>query len=274
MSDKLQSCFKSVRSKTDFVPKICIVLGSGLGNLADNLKTECIIPYSEIEDFPVSTAPGHKGRFVFSYINDVPVVLMQGRVHYYEGYSMQEVVLPIRLVHLLGAEIVFLTNAAGGINTKFKPGSFMVIEDQIASFAPSPLIGPNDEKTGPRFPDMSEIYDADLRKCIIKTAWENHIQLESGVYIQMTGPQYESPAEIKMCRILGADAVGMSTCCEAITARHMGMRVCGVSCISNMAAGIGNTFLSAEDVNEAAQRVSTEFEKLVIGSITSFYEGL
>lgn len=270
MYEKLNTAFESIRKKTSFIPKVAIVLGSGLGRLGDHVEAECIIPYHEIEGFPVSTAPGHKGRFIFTWLGGVPVVLMQGRVHYYEGYTMEEVVLPIRLMHMMGTELLFLTNAAGGVNTAFCPGSFMLIEDQISCFAPSPLIGPNDETMGVRFPDMTEIYDITLRKEILKTAWQQNIKLEQGVYLQFTGPQYESPAEIRMCRMLGADAVGMSTCCEAITARHLGMRVCGISCISNLAAGMGGGLLSAEDVNESADRVGDLFERLVTGSVEAF----
>lgn len=270
MYQKLNAAFENMRQRTSFNPKIAIVLGSGLGRFGDHVEVECVIPYHEIEGFPISTAPGHKGRFVFTWVDGVPVVLMQGRIHYYEGYSMEEVVLPIRLMHMLGAELLFLTNAAGGVKTTFREGSFMLIEDQISCFVPSPLIGPNDERMGARFPDMTEIYDRALRKEILKTAWQQDIQLEQGVYLQLTGPQYESPAEIRMCRMLGADAVGMSTCCEAIAARHLGMRVCGISCISNLAAGMGDGLLSAEDVNESADRVGEQFEQLITGSLKAF----
>lgn len=268
--EKLYSCFESLRRKTDFKPSIAIVLGSGLGGLGDSVEPECIVNYSEIEGFPVSTAPGHKGRFVFTHIGGVSAVLMQGRVHYYEGYSMYDVVLPIRLLGLMGAKIVFLTNAAGGINTAFRPGDFMLIEDQISCFAPSPLIGKNDEKLGLRFPDMSIIYDEKLREIISAVAKEKGVDLKRGVYLQLTGPQFETAAEIRMCRGLGADAVGMSTCCEAIAARHMGIRVCGISCISNLAAGMSSELLSSDDVNQTAGRVGEIFEELVKGSVESF----
>ena len=206
--EKLQGCLASIRQKTDFVPKVALILGSGLGDYAEEIEIHQIIPYEEIQGFPVSTVPGHKGRFVLGYVKGVPVIIMQGRVHYYEGYSITDVVLPVRLMKLLGAEILFLTNAAGGVNFDFRPGDFMMITDQISSFVPSPLIGSNVEELGERFSDMSEIYDKDLQKLLESTAEELRIPLQKGVYIQLTGPNYESPAEVCMCRILGADAVG------------------------------------------------------------------
>ena len=209
--EKLQGCLASIRQKTDFVPKVALILGSGLGDYAEEIEIHQIIPYEEIQGFPVSTVPGHKGRFVLGYVKGVPVIIMQGRVHYYEGYSITDVVLPVRLMKLLGAEILFLTNAAGGVNFDFRPGDFMMITDQISSFVPSPLIGSNVEELGEQFSDMSEIYDKDLQKLLESTAEELRIPLQKGVYIQLTGPNYESPAEVRMCRILGADAVGMST---------------------------------------------------------------
>ena len=218
--EKLQGCLASIRQKTDFVPKVALILGSGLGDYAEEIEIHQIIPYEEIQGFPVSTVPGHKGRFVLGYVKGVPVIIMQGRVHYYEGYSITDVVLPVRLMKLLGAEILFLTNAAGGVNFDFRPGDFMMITDQISSFVPSPLIGSNVEELGERFSDMSEIYDKDLQKLLESTAEELRIPLQKGVYIQLTGPNYESPAEVRMCRILGADAVGMSTACEAVAANH------------------------------------------------------
>ena len=188
---------------------------------------------------------------------------MQGRVHYYEGYPMEDVVLPIRLMKKLGAEILFLTNAAGGVNYEFAAGDFMLITDQIAIFVPSPLIGENIEELGVRFPDMSAIYDKDLQQLIKMTAKEQNIILKEGVYLQFTGPAYESPQEVKMARILGADAVGMSTACEAIAANHMGMRICGISCISNLACGMTDAPLSHKEVQETADAKAPLFQKLV-----------
>ena len=198
---------------------------------------------------------------------------MQGRVHYYEGYPMTDVVLPICLMKLLGAGILFLTNAAGGVNPEFSAGDFMLIKDQIASFVPSPLIGANLEELGPRFCDMSEVYDKDLQEIIRKTAKELGIPLQEGVYIQLTGPNFETPAEVKMCRALGADAVGMSTACEGIAANHMGMKICGISCISNLACGLTDQPLSHQEVQETADRVAPLFEKLVTASIVNMARG-
>ncbi len=267
---RLKKCLESIRARVDFAPKVALVLGSGLGGYAEKIDIRAAVNYSEIEGMPVSTAPGHVGRFVFGYVGKVPVVVMQGRVHYYEGYSMEDVVLPIRLMGLMGAEVLFLTNAAGGLHPDFNVGDFMVIDDHIMNFVPSPLIGPNIEELGARFPDMSEIYKRELRDKIKKSAEALGIDIKHGVYIQLTGPNYESPAEIRMCQRIGADAVGMSTAAEAVAANHMGMKVCGISCITNMAAGISKHPLSQEEVEETGARVASDFEKLVTESIKSF----
>ena len=268
--EKLMSCYESVRKVTDFKPRVAIVLGSGLGDYANDIKVECEIDYHDIEGFPVSTVPGHAGKFIFGYVDDVPVVCMKGRVHYYEGYEISDVVLPARLMKMLGAEILFLTNASGGINKDFKAGSFMLITDHISSFAPNPLIGPNIEELGTRFPDMSEVYDHELNDIIRKAAKDNGIELNEGVYIQFTGPSFESPAEIKMAALLGADAVGMSTVVEAIAARHAGMKICGVSCVCNLAAGISPTPLTHEEVQAAANEAAPKFKKLLTESVKNF----
>ena len=230
MSDRLKHCVEQIRERTDFQPEVAVVLGSGLGEYARNMDTVCEVPYSELDGFPVSTVEGHDGRFLFGYVNQVPVVLMKGRVHYYEGYEMQEVVLPIRVMGLLG---------------------------------------PSLDELGVRFPDMSHVYDTKLCELARNQARELDISLREGVYIQCPGPAYETPAEIRMMRTLGADAAGMSTVCEAIAARHMGMRVCGISCITNMAAGIQNQPLSHEEVQETADKVKDSFEKLVTGIVSS-----
>lgn len=265
--DKVKRCYEQVRGKTDFKPQIALVLGSGLGDYAETIKIETIIDYHEIDGFPVSTVAGHKGRFVFGYVEEVPVVIMEGRVHYYEGYCMSDVVLPIRLMKMLGAKILFLTNASGGINEGFQAGDFMMITDQIASFVPSPLNGPNIEEFGERFPDMSHIYDEDLQELLRKSADHLMIDLKEGTYIQLAGPNFESPAEIKMCKVIGADAVGMSTACEAIAANHMKMKICGISCISNPAAGISKNPLSHEDVQKMADQAAPKFKALVTEAV-------
>ncbi len=263
MYNKLMSCVNSIRKKTDFVPEIGLVLGSGLGDFADKITPAAIIDYNEIDGFPISTVAGHKGRFVFGYIEGKKVVAMQGRVHYYEGYPIQDVVMPTRIMGLLGIKKIILTNAAGGVNYSFRPGDFMIINDHVTSFVPSPLIGKNIEELGVRFPDMSEVYSKALRNVIEKSAIECGIQMKEGVYVQLTGPNYETPAEIRMCRTLGADAVGMSTACEAMAARHMGIEVCGISCITNMAAGMTKEKLSHKEVQETADRVSLQFKSLI-----------
>lgn len=270
--EKLQNCYECVRKKTDFVPKAAIVLGSGLGDYAENIKVETEIPYSDIEGFPVSTVSGHAGKFIFGYIDEIPVVCMKGRVHYYEGYDVKDVVLPTRLMKLLGAEILFLTNAAGGVNTSFHAGDLMLITDHISLFAPNPLIGANIEELGVRFPDMSSVYDKKLQEIIRRKAKENDIYLQEGIYAQLTGPSFESPAEIRMMRTLGCDAVGMSTVVEAIAANHCGMRICGISCISNLAAGMTANPLTHEEVQEAADMAAPRFKKLVTESVKGFME--
>lgn len=268
--DKIEDCLRSIRKVTDFVPRVAIVLGSGLGDYADGIRVVAEIDYKDIKGFPVSTVPGHAGKFIFGYVDDVPVVCMKGRVHYYEGYDISDVVLPARLMHLMGAEILFLTNASGGINKSFSAGTLMMITDHISTFVPNPLIGPNLDELGTRFPDMSHVYDAELQDKIRAAAKENGIDLREGVYIQFTGPSFESPAEIRMASVLGADAVGMSTVVEAIAANHCGMRICGVSCVCNLAAGISPTPLTHDEVQQAANEAAPKFKKLLTASVKKF----
>ena len=265
--EKLMKCYESFKKKVNFTPEIALILGSGLGDYAEDIKVEAELDYHELDGFPVSTVPGHQGKYIFGYVGEVPVVCMKGRVHYYEGYDISDVVLPIRLMKLMGTKVLFLTNAAGGINSSFKAGDFMLIKDHISSLIPSPLIGANIDELGVRFPDMSNVYDTKLQKVIKRTAALNDIDIQEGVYIQLTGPNYETPAEVRMCRALGADAVGMSTACEAVAANHMGMMICGISCISNMASGISPNPLSHVEVQEVADRVAPLFKKLVTESI-------
>jgi len=264
---KLVKCRDIVRAKTDFIPKVALVLGSGLGGYASEIDTVATVDYGDIEGFPVSTVPGHKGRFVFGHVKGVPVVIMQGRVHYYEGYPMSDVVLPIRLMGLLGAENLFLTNAVGGINPAFAAGDFMLIRDHILFSVPSPLIGRNVDEIGTRFPDMSDVYKTTLRDKIKAAAESLNIKLHEGVYIQFSGPSFETPAEIRACAALGADVVGMSTACEAIAANHQGLKVCGISCVSNLAAGISKTPLTHDEVQEMADKAAPRFKALITESI-------
>lgn len=265
--ERLLECYQCFKEKIDFKPKVALVLGSGLGDYAESIRIEATLGYHEIKGFPVSTVSGHKGQFVFGYVGEVPVVIMQGRVHYYEGYSMEDVVLPTRLMKMMGAEILFLTNAAGGVNYDFAAGDFMMITDQISNFVPSPLIGPNIEELGLRFCDMSEIYNQELCQILRDTAKDLDIPLREGTYVQFSGPNFETPHEVKMCRILGGDAVGMSTACEAVAANHMGMKICGISCISNLGCGMTDQPLSHEEVKETADRVAPLFKQLITEAV-------
>ena len=267
----LEKWVRAVREVTNFTPEIGIVLGSGLGDFARLVDRKAEVSYASLPGFPVSTVAGHAGKLIFGYVRAVPVVVMQGRVHYYEGYSMNEVVAPIRLMGLLGAKKLLLTNAAGGVNTSFTPGDLMLATDHISAFVPSPLRGENPQELGPRFPDMSRVYDAEMGRAVLEAGEKLGEPLQQGVYLQWQGPNYETPAEIRMFRTLGADAVGMSTVCEAIAARHMGLRVCAVSCITNMACGILPQPLSHEEVQQTADRVKDKFQALVLESLESFH---
>ena len=267
MYTRLLNAVKSIREKTDFVPEVALILGSGLGGFAEEIEAVATVEYSEIEGFPVSTVQGHRGRFVFGYLAGKAVVAMQGRVHYYEGYPIGDVVMPTRIMGMLGAKKLILTNAAGGVNYNFKQGDLMIITDHISTFVPSPLIGKNIEELGTRFPDMSEVYSKRMRQIAAESAVACGISIKEGVYVQLTGPNFETPAEIRMYRTLGGDAVGMSTACEAIAARHMGLEVCGISCITNMACGMTTQKLSHEEVQETADRVAGQFKALLTAMI-------
>ena len=259
---KLNEAYEYIREKTTFVPDCAVVLGSGLGGVAAACEQICAIPFKEIPNFPVSTVEGHSGTLIFGKIGGVNVVLMQGRVHYYEGYTPQECVFPTRLLRLLGAKTLILTNAAGGVKWGFSAGDLMMITDQIC-MVPSPLIGQNLDTLGVRFPDMSEIYSKRLQSVIKAQARMLDIDLKEGVYIQLTGPQYETPSEIRMYRTWGADAVGMSTAIEAIAARHAGFEVAGISLISNLACGMSAAPLSHEEVQAAGAAAEKKFSALI-----------
>lgn len=261
--EKLTKCYESVASRITTRPEIGIVLGSGLGAYGEQIEVREIVNYADIEGFPVSTVKGHSGRYLFGTLAGREVVLMQGRVHYYEGYDMSDVVLPVRLMGMLGIKSLILTNAAGGINPSHHPGILMMITDHISSFVPSPLRGANIDEIGLRFPDMSNVYCKELQAVIREAAEEEGIALHEGVYLQHPGPNFETPAEIRGYRSLGADAVGMSTACEAMAMNHMGVKVCGISCITNLGAGMNKTPLTHEEVQETADRVAGEFQRLI-----------
>ena len=261
--EKLLNCYEYYRSVTDFEPRVGLILGSGLGGYARNMKVVKEIPYGDIPGFPVSTVQGHDGRFLLGYIGNVPAVVMKGRVHYYEGYSMEEVVMPVRLMKMMGIEILFLTNAAGCVNTFWQPGDLMIITDHIKLMGDSPLRGQNPDELGPRFFDMSSVWDAQARETALAAAQKCAVNVRQGVYMLFGGPQFETPAEVRLARILGADAVGMSTVPEAIAASHMGMKTLGISCLTNMGAGILDQKLNHEEVLETGERVKASFTALV-----------
>ncbi|CDF58188.1 purine-nucleoside phosphorylase [Thermobrachium celere] len=261
--EKLNAACDYIKKKINAEPKIAIILGSGLGSLADEVKNKIELNYSEIPNFPVSTVEGHAGKFIFGDLNGKEVIMMQGRFHFYEGYDMNTVTFPIRVLKLLGVEKLIVTNAAGGVNTSFKAGDLMLIKDHINFSGTNPLIGPNLKEFGPRFPDMSNAYCKNLIEIAKSAAQQTGVDLKEGVYFMMTGPSYETPAEIRMIRTLGGDAVGMSTVPEVIVANHSGMKVLGISCITNMAAGILEVPLSHEEVIETSNLVKDKFKKLV-----------
>jgi purine-nucleoside phosphorylase len=257
--DKIINACDFLKAKYKHTPKLGLILGSGLGVLADEIENPVKIPYQDIPDFPVSTVEGHAGQLVLGRLGGFEVVAMQGRFHYYEGYSFERVTFPVRVMKGLGVETLIVTNAAGGINESFSPGDLMLISDHINNMGANPLIGPNDDRLGVRFPDMSEAYSKELRELAKNTAEKISLEVKEGVYVAFTGPTYETPAEIRAFRLLGADAVGMSTVPEVIVARHSGLKVLGISCITNMAAGILDQPLSHDEVIETTERVKANF---------------
>jgi purine-nucleoside phosphorylase len=261
--DRAESAADFIFSKTNLRPQIALVLGSGLGAFADEFRTPSKIPYTEIPHFPRSTAVGHAGQLVVGKVGEIPVAGMQGRVHLYEGYSAKDVAFPIRVLARMGTKVVILTNAAGGIKRELVPGQLVVIKDHINLQGVSPLTGPNDERFGPRFPDMTVAYDRRFREMAVGQGNRNHIGLYEGVYAALPGPSYETPAEIRYLRSIGADLVGMSTVPEVIAARHSGMRVLGISCVTNAAAGILDQPLDHKEVLEIAERVKGQFIALL-----------
>jgi purine-nucleoside phosphorylase len=261
--EKLKQTEEHLRQKIHKIPYIAIVLGSGLGSLTNFIRNKLEISYDQIPNFPRTTVPGHEGRLIFGELGGRDIVAMKGRFHYYEGWNMNEVVFPLRIFKLLGVGNLILTNAAGGINTQFKPGDLMLIKDHIGFLADNPLRGTNMEQFGPRFPDMSQVYDREMVEVAAECALKLHYEIRRGVYAYAKGPSFETPAEIRAFRGLGADAVGMSTVPEAITARHMGMKVLGISCITNMAAGVLDQTLNHEEVMETGKKVEEKFAALV-----------
>lgn len=266
--DKLYRCRDAAAKLSGgFEPRLALVLGSGLGPVAESMNIQAKVPYSEIEGMPVSTVPGHAGQFLFGTIGGVPCVCMQGRLHYYEGWDVHDVVLPTRIMGLLGAKTLFLTNAAGGLDPDMETPSLMVISDHIMLHFPNPLVGPNLDELGPRFPDMSSVYDPDARAILKRIGTEMGLPMSEGVYVQLTGPSFETPTEVRLLGRMGGSAVGMSTACEAVAARHMGMRVVGVSCITNKGAGISAAPLTHQEVIEAGELIGPRFSALVTAAI-------
>ncbi|SDM79103.1 purine-nucleoside phosphorylase [Fictibacillus solisalsi] len=263
----IQTAADFIQNKLSSQPEIGLILGSGLGILADEIQNAVVLPYSDIPEFPVSTVEGHAGQLVIGELEGKQVIAMQGRFHYYEGYSLGKVTFPVRVMKELGVSSVIVTNAAGGINTSFQAGDLMLITDHINNLGDNPLIGPNDSSFGVRFPDMSDAYTPELQNTARQAASSLGISLKEGVYVANSGPSYETPAEIRMLRILGGDAVGMSTVPEVIVARHSGMKVLGLSCISNMAAGILDQPLTHDEVMETTERVKSNFLGLVKGIV-------
>jgi purine-nucleoside phosphorylase len=260
---RAQYAARTIRASISMEPRIAIVLGSGLGDFGNDFQDAVAIPYQEIPGFPTSTVAGHAGRLVIGRVDNVPVLAMQGRVHFYEGYSLEEVTFPLRTFKLLGIKTLVLTNAAGGIDVQLSQGALMLISDHLNLMGANALRGPNDERFGPRFPDMSDVYSRRLQQIAVEEARAMGVELRRGIYAALAGPSYETPAEIHMLRGFGADAVGMSTVPEAIVARQMGIEVLGISCITNMAAGLGNEPINHQEVVETGKQVRDTFAQLL-----------
>ena len=263
LSTRIQNAVDYIRSRTSVEPDFGMILGSGLGDFADTLQDRLVIPFTDIPDFPAATVPGHTGAFVFGTKHGRRVVCLQGRLHYYEGHPMPILTMPVRIMARLGVKLLVLTNAAGGVNGAYRPGDLMLITDHINYSGSNPLIGVNDPELGPRFPDVTDLYSAGLRLKIKLAAVEAGIGLRQGVYMMFSGPSYETPAEIRMARLLGADAVGMSTVPEAIVAAQCGLRCLGISCITNLAAGVSPNKLSHQEVMETAALAHDKFHGLL-----------
>ncbi|WP_180946857.1 purine-nucleoside phosphorylase [Peptostreptococcus faecalis] len=263
MYDKINETVEYIQKITRFKPSIAMILGSGMGNIADEIENSVSISYKDLPHFSISNVEGHANKLIIGDLCGKKVIVMQGRFHYYEGFSQSEITYPIRVFKKLGVEDILITNAAGGCNKSFKPGDLMIINDHINMSGSNPLIGPNDERIGPRFPDMTSAYNKDGIALIKKCASKLDIKISEGIYMFFSGPSYETPAEIKMASILGADAVGMSSVPEVIVARYCGMRVYGISCITNMAAGISGEELNHNEVIEITRLTNSRFSKLV-----------
>jgi purine-nucleoside phosphorylase len=263
MLKKIQEATAYIQSITKIKPRAGVILGSGLGVYVDQIEDKIVIPYTDIPHFHPTTVEGHEGRLILGKVKGVDVAVLQGRYHVYEGHSLEDVVLPTRVLCMLGAENIILTNAAGGINPEYQPGDLVYLKDHINLTGRNPLVGPNIAELGPRFPDMTEAYDMGLRKIIEASAQAVGFNIKGGVYVSLLGPTYETPAEINMMRIIGADMVGMSTVPEAIVANHIGVKVAGISCITNLAAGVGHEKLKHEDVKDVAKLAMMKFSKLL-----------
>ncbi|MEO8033858.1 MAG: purine-nucleoside phosphorylase [Acidobacteriota bacterium] len=273
MIESIDRAAAYIRSKSRIQPLVGVILGSGLGHVVDSIAQEVVIPYSEIPGAKASTVAGHSGRMVLGHAGEVPVVVMQGRVHFYEGHDMDAVMFLSRVIGRLGIKQLVVTNAAGGVNTRFKAGDLMLISDHINFMGINPLRGPNIDPLGVRFPDMSEAYPEALRELAKEVARDAGVDLQEGVYLALSGPTYETPAEIRAFRTLGADAVGMSTVPEVIAMSHMGIPVVGISCITNMAAGMLKQRLSHQEVMDTTERVQKEFTSLVLGIVKRLGRG-